>query len=405
MNSPLKSGDTANYQSSADQEGDEYIYEEDWLFSERTKRMLIAGGVLASVFFVYLFCVILPNMFIPELRSLEGIPVVQDLRVVLRPVDLATVEAWNLGEWAIRESDEDDDQEETQEAESVESNKKEKHGRVYKERMILVGDIHGELKNLKRLLRKLNFDSKRDHLVILGDFISKGPDSIGVVELLDKYNAECVLGNHEYYVLNNYAQFHGLSSPFFVAENSTVPFRDLQLSTSGFNFDPEYLLAKKLEPEHVAFINKCLLIKRLGSVPLHSSKTTGGKKHAEGLAVHAGLQLNPLTNLNEQDPISCLEMRSYLGPHFNETTDDPHEKNAVSWSKIWNAKQKEGSLEEQYVVYYGHDARRGLNLKRWAKGLDTGCSRGDDLSAMVVWQEKTKRGKIIYKEQPVSVLC
>lgn len=405
MSSPLKADDTANYQSSADQEEGEYFYEEDWQLSERTKRMLIAGGVFICLVLIYFFCIALPNMFIPEARRLDGISIVQELSVVLKPVNPTTVEAWKLEEWAISESPEGDDLEETEDAEDVDSLKKEKHGLVSKERIIVVGDIHGELRNFKRLLRKINFDAESDHLVILGDFISKGPDSIGVIELLDKYNAECVIGNHEYYVLNNYAQFHGLSSPFFVGENSTVPFRDLGMSTLGFNDDPEYLLAKKLQPVHVAFINKCLLIKRLGSVPLHSSKTTGGKKHAEGLAVHAGLKLDALADLNEQDPISCLEMRSYLGPYFNETTDDPHETNAVSWSKIWNAKQKEGSLEEQYVVYYGHDARRGLNLKKWAKGLDSGCSRGDDLSAMVIWQEKTPKGKIIYKEQPVSVLC
>lgn len=405
MNSPLKSDDTANYQSSVDHEEGEYVYEEDWLFSERTKRMLIAGGILASVFFIYLFCVVLPNMFIPEPQTLVGIPVVQEVRVVLKPVDLKTVETWNFGTWAITESDEVDEEKSQIDLENVTIEKTKKETRIAKDRMILVGDIHGELKNFKRLLRKVNFNSDSDHLVILGDFISKGPDSIGVIELLEEYNAECVLGNHEYYVLNNYARFHGLNSPFFVSENSTASFRDLEMSTSGFNFDPEYLLAKKLEPEHVAFINKCLLIKRLGSVPLHSPRTTGGKKHAEGLAVHAGLQLNALTDLNEQDPTSCLEMRSYLGPHFNETTDDPHEKNAISWSKIWNKKQKEGSLDEPYVVYYGHDARRGLNLKKWAKGLDTGCSRGEDLSAMVIWQEKSSKGKILYKEQPVSVLC
>lgn len=405
MSGPLKSGDVANYQSSVDPEESDF-YEEDWLFSERTKRIFIAGGILVSGLIVYLFCIVLPDMFIPELRDLTGIPIVQELDIVLKPVDPKTVGTWNFGERAMMESDEiGDEKEEENEAQDAEFQSQKKENRILKNRMILVGDIHGELKNFKRLLQKLKFERETDQLIILGDFVSKGPDSLGVIELLAKYDAECVLGNHEYYVLDNYARFHGLDSPYFSTENTTASFRDLDMWSLGFNFDPEYLLAKKLQPEHVAFINKCLLIKRLGSVPLHSSRTTGGKKHAEGLAVHAGLILDALKDLNEQDPTSCLEMRSYLAPHFNETTDDPHEKNAVSWSKVWNSKQKEGSLDEKYVVYYGHDARRGLNLKKWAKGIDSGCSRGEALTAMVIWQEKTRKGKILYKEQPVSVLC
>lgn len=401
MSDPLKSRNEANYASARDSEYGDIVYEEEWLFSQRTKRVIIAISVIASIFFVYLFCVLLPKMFIPELRPLEGIVMVQDLPVSLDPVDPQTAAEWNLGDWKVADNgDEESDDEEEPEA----TTSRKKIGKL-RERLILVGDIHGQLKEFKKLLGKVKYNQEKDHLLVLGDFITKGRDSIGVLELLDEYNADCILGNHEYYVLNNYARFHGLDSPFFVAENSTVPFRSLLVSPSGFIEDPEYLLAKKLQPEHIAYINKCLLIKKLGPVPLHSSRNNGKRKHADGLAVHAGLRLDALDNLNEQEPMDCLEMRSYLAPHFNETTDDPHEKNAVSWSKVWNAKQKEGSLDHEYIVYYGHDARRGVKLKKWAKGLDSGCVRGDQLSAMVIWQEKTPKGHVLYKEQVVSVDC
>ena len=74
-------------------------------------------------------------------------------------------------------------------------------------------------------------------------------------------------------------------------------------------------------------------------------------------------------------------------------------------------KQKEKSAHDKdlTVVYYGHDARRGLNLKQYTKGLDSGCDRGDKLTAMVVWAElsRSKKGshQIVYKEEPVQIHC
>jgi len=37
----------------------------------------------------------------------------------------------------------------------------------------------------------------------------------------------------------------------------------------------------------------------------------------------------------------------------------------------------------KYIVY-GHDSKRGLVIKRWTKGLDTGCVNGERLTALIV---------------------
>ena len=41
-------------------------------------------------------------------------------------------------------------------------------------------------------------------------------------------------------------------------------------------------------------------------------------------------------------------------------------------------------VQKPVTVVYGHDSKRGLNLKRWSKGLDSGCVNGGRLSALVV---------------------
>ncbi len=66
-----------------------------------------------------------------------------------------------------------------------------------------ISDIHGEYKLLNELLRLINF-SQNDKLIVAGDMIEKGEDSVAVVQLLRKLNAKCVIGNHEYGFLKRY---------------------------------------------------------------------------------------------------------------------------------------------------------------------------------------------------------
>lgn len=62
-----------------------------------------------------------------------------------------------------------------------------------------VGDIQGCDKPLGRLLEKVDFSPSRDHLIVLGDLINRGPDSLAVLRRLMALqgSVECVLGNHD----------------------------------------------------------------------------------------------------------------------------------------------------------------------------------------------------------------
>jgi hypothetical protein len=70
----------------------------------------------------------------------------------------------------------------------------------------IVGDIHGELQALCALLEHLGYDSSGNHpegrtLVFVGDFCDRGPDSPGVLalvqSLVESKHAVAILGNHE----------------------------------------------------------------------------------------------------------------------------------------------------------------------------------------------------------------
>ena len=73
----------------------------------------------------------------------------------------------------------------------------------------LIGDVQGCCGALKRLLDTLAFSPSRDHVILLGDLVNRGPDSLGTLRLLrDLGNAAtCLLGNHDLHFL---AVAHGI---------------------------------------------------------------------------------------------------------------------------------------------------------------------------------------------------
>ncbi|MBQ0132114.1 MAG: metallophosphoesterase, partial [Comamonas sp.] len=76
----------------------------------------------------------------------------------------------------------------------------------------IVGDIHGELSALEHLLTHLGYDAQGRHpehrtLVFVGDFVDRGPDSPGVVDLVQRLveggHACAIAGSHEINLLRH----------------------------------------------------------------------------------------------------------------------------------------------------------------------------------------------------------
>ena len=66
-----------------------------------------------------------------------------------------------------------------------------------------IGDIQGCDAPLGRLLESVAFSPSRDHLIVLGDLVNRGPDSAGVLRRLMALqgSVQCVLGNHDLHAL------------------------------------------------------------------------------------------------------------------------------------------------------------------------------------------------------------
>ncbi|HYA15538.1 MAG TPA: metallophosphoesterase family protein [Syntrophales bacterium] len=78
-------------------------------------------------------------------------------------------------------------------------------------KIFVIGDIHGDILKLDRLMAKLDIDAERDTLVFIGDYIDRGPNSRAVIDkILDIRkkikNVICLLGNHEQMFLNYYLE-------------------------------------------------------------------------------------------------------------------------------------------------------------------------------------------------------
>jgi hypothetical protein len=80
----------------------------------------------------------------------------------------------------------------------------------------IVGDLHGEMDALRSLMDRLEYDDKGFHpsgrrLVFVGDLTDRGPDSLAVVDFVQRLiqfdRAQCVLGNHDLNLLLGHRKY------------------------------------------------------------------------------------------------------------------------------------------------------------------------------------------------------
>lgn len=209
------------------------------------------------------------------------------------------------------------------------------------QRTILVGDVHGCREELERLLDECGFQPG-DPLVLVGDLVAKGPDSAGVVELARRLGARAVLGNHDARVLRLRDVRDGLAAP------DSRPAK------------PEHVqVLETLTREDFAYLDSLPLMLRLGP------EAPGG---ADTIVVHAGVV--PWLPLHAQDPDHLMNLRSIQ----NDGTPTKKVKGRP-WAELWQGPEQ---------IVFGHDALRGLQLQRYATGLDTACVYGGRLTALIL---------------------
>jgi len=284
------------------------------------------------------------------------------------------------------------------------------HGR---KRLIFVGDIHGCQSEFVRLIKDANFDQNFDHVIAVGDVISKGPDNVGVLNELIRMGAESVRGNHEDRILLSLNTFGDSGSSQSEASTSTGSHKDARIIRS-------------LGHKHIKYLRSMPLMIRVPALPQAKKASHKDKDRIaeEIMIVHAGLV--PHVPSIRQDPYFVMNMRSIDRithiPSAQRKTKKGHSK---PWIEIWNWYNDrlnqdrslpdfhdfesnenaagEGSQGENFlnyawgaltkpaksvkrptVVIYGHDSKAGLQMHRWSKGLDSACVSGGKLTALIL---------------------
>jgi hypothetical protein len=214
-------------------------------------------------------------------------------------------------------------------------------------RTIIIGDVHGCLDELVRLVRTCGgiHDSR---FVLVGDLVSKGPDSLGVLQWAREAAVDAVLGNHDDHLLK--------------LDPSRVDAGDPAAAGKKVHPERERLAATLTEADW----------KWLAARPLTISFAAGEAATEPVVVVHGGLV--PGLAVEAQERRLLLNLRSL--------TDEGKPSNRIEgspWGSRWP-----GPVH----AVYGHDAVRGLQRHPHATGLDTGCVYGGQLTALILPEKR-----------------
>ena len=196
-------------------------------------------------------------------------------------------------------------------------------------RTIFIGDIHGCLDELNRLLEKISYNPDSDIIYSVGDFVNRGPDSRGVFLKLKGIGCRLVLGNHEYYFKQH------------IQKNNKKVIEHYQKIFTNIYDD---------------------FVRYIFQIPLYIETD-------DFILVHAGIDPGKklLSNQNAKILTSVRTLNSLTG-QIDQPDGQPWFKNYIG-SKL---------------IVFGHWAELEGVIQSNVIGLDTGCVYGKKLSALIV---------------------
>ncbi len=217
-------------------------------------------------------------------------------------------------------------------------------------RLYAVGDIHGRLDLLDRLLRQIDVDDAgrepaETRLIFLGDLPDRGAESRGVIErLMDlsrtRPDTVFLKGNHEELMIRTWEGERGYAPTFHRAGGRATM---LSYGVSPETYDSWAFddLVREMErhvpSEHIAFLRSFRDSFRVG----------------EYLFVHAGIR--PGISLADQDP---LDLR-WIREDFTESR-----------------------ANFGVMVVHGHTIKEEVDVRANRIGIDTGAFRTNRLTAI-----------------------
>jgi serine/threonine protein phosphatase 1 len=219
-------------------------------------------------------------------------------------------------------------------------------------RLYAIGDVHGRADLLEKMLRLIKADCLGFRgtpiIVLLGDYMDRGPFSREVLEILTHPKAsdfplQPIMGNHEDIILRFFKDHSVAPGWFHYGGLQTLRSYGIPIADATQDFDDIFYLRSKLEaamPQaHRDFMQNLPLMKRFGDY----------------VFVHAGV--HPDRPIEEQDPHHLLWMRE----------------------PFLSSKKELG-----YMVVHGHTIRIHPDVRVNRIGIDTGAYASNHLTALVL---------------------
>lgn len=96
----------------------------------------------------------------------------------------------------------------------------------------IIGDIHGEIHKLKKLILNIKLIDKNSEFIFIGDYLNKGENSKKTLDFLVKLNnSTFLMGNHEYYFMEFVKHKRFKDKLLKYAESST--FQDFNMNINN----------------------------------------------------------------------------------------------------------------------------------------------------------------------------
>ncbi|MGY3804413.1 metallophosphoesterase [Pigmentibacter ruber] len=247
--------------------------------------------------------------------------------------------------------------------------------------LFIVGDVHGCARELFELIEAAKKHISKFQLILVGDLFTKGPDPVGIYEIIQEYGALCIKGNHDWALWSTIQQaqkrsFHTL------AEHTKQTLHLIRYH------------------KRAIFDLLCSLPHAYVSTVVSQLKRNEWEREYPLIIVHAGLDSTKgLLGSSERMLLTARYVKwdtkgnekkltvvpaGYRSEVLNQNTQN--QKSAISIDKEKERFRWHELHQGPALIVFGHDAKQGLFRKTLPSGrpicvgIDTGCTYGNSLT-------------------------
>ncbi len=250
-----------------------------------------------------------------------------------------------------------------------------------------VGDVHGCFRTLEALIGRLDVDTSRDRIWMVGDLVNRGPRSLQVLrwahalsdEMGDRF--QVVLGNHDLHLVA----------------------RGLGVAGARRGDTLEEILEAPDAPDLIGWLRRRPFIhfERIGGddfVLVHAGLLPGWSPkaaHDTGKRLQRQLQGRDATRLLRSRAVA---LAAFTRMRMLDSAARPHDYNgpleqAPKRLRPWFEVEPRGC--PGHTVVCGHWAALGLQLRTDLVALDTGCVWGGRLTAVRLDDRRVAQKKVV----------